>query len=470
MDVTNFEMARGGPLRLDAYDGDVGLGVLLAGWIGGLTDGAVVLDRNCQVLAWNRPFLELIRIRPRSLQRLVQSGVGIADIFRVDLDPSTDKARGADSVAAMAMESRQCLRYDELPGRAVVAGVPEQEQRSLIVSAIPVLSGVGEVVGAVEIYRDVTAEARIQGRYQRLLEREKRRADDLELLVRQRTMDLEESLEELKTTRAHLVRSEKLSSLGRMAAGLAHEINNPMNFLYGNIHFFREYTDKLLSMIDSMENLVTDDEGRGRVGQLKEENDYDFIRRDLGSMVDSMVLGTERVSGIVRDLRSYIHDGAPEQAIIDLRHCVDTTINILSVGRPAGLKLTVEVVGDLPEVWAHEGQITQCLVNLVNNAMYAAGENGVVTVSLSHNDGFVEIAVRDSGPGIDEEAVLKLFDPFYTTKPVGEGTGMGLAITYAIISAHGGAIEVDPALGRGATFILKLPIERPPQSSTSFEG
>ena len=347
---------------------------------------------------------------------------------------------------------------DEIHARPL--RVENPPETTVIVSATPLTLASGTVV-VLEAYRDVTAEARIQARYKLLLERERERAQLLEEQVRARTADLQRSLDELVKTRAQLIQSEKLSSLGQLVAGIAHEINNPINFVYGNSEFLDGYVAAFLKLIAAYEvcELTADD--RQRIDALRKEVDFEYLKTDVAPLVKSMRTGAERAACIIRDLRAFMRGRPHERVPIDLAAGINQTITLLAHETKDRIKIEREGFADAPKVYGNEGQLNQVIMNLLLNAVQAIQGEGVITIRLRPENDGVAIDVQDTGVGISEENLLKVFDPFFTTKPVGQGTGLGLSLSYSIVDAHGGQITVKSEPGKGATFTVWLPCGAP---------
>jgi signal transduction histidine kinase len=303
----------------------------------------------------------------------------------------------------------------------------------------------------------------VQRSYKRLLDEERRAKELLEVRVLERTVELRRANEELKRTQAHLVQSEKLSSLGQLVAGIAHELNNPINFIFGNVDFLRRYVEQLITLVEACEARVVDPAARAAVAQLKEEVDYEFLKEDVDKLLKSVRSGAERTAAIVRDLRAFSRLGESEFKEFDLVGGIQTTLNLL---RPV-LRDRVNVhtdFGPLPQVMGNAGHLNQVFMNLITNAAQAIKGKGDIYVTVRADSTHVKVVIRDTGPGIPEDVRSKIFDPFFTTKPVGEGTGLGLSISHGIVQKHHGTIEVDSKPGEGATFTVELPL-RPPEGA-----
>lgn len=260
---------------------------------------------------------------------------------------------------------------------------------------------------------------------------------------------------ELKQAQQQLVQSEKMASLGRLVAGVAHELNNPISFVYGNVHSMARYRDRLTRYLDAVHGGM-DDAGREA---LRKELRIDKLLADLGPLIDGTLEGAVRVSDIVKNLRRLSFPGQAEPQPVDLSEVVATAAQWAAKGRSRKATVTCQVPQGLT-TRGHAGQLHQVVVNLVENALDAVEGDALPTVHLSGGtteDGGIWVAVEDSGPGVPPDHLLKVFDPFFTTKSVGRGTGLGLWISYGIIRDHGGALTVENRPSGGARFCLTLP-------------
>jgi two-component system, NtrC family, sensor kinase len=273
-----------------------------------------------------------------------------------------------------------------------------------------------------------------------------------------RNAELERRKAELERLQAQIVHSEKMASLGQLAAGVAHELNNPAGFIYGNMEVLRECAaglERLLAFYDS--SALPPDVSRG-AERLKAEIDYEHTLADLRSIIEDCAGGAERIRDVVQNLRTFSRLDEAEFKKVDIHEGLDSTIRLLSRFYSSGhIKLSRDY-GDLPLVDCYAGQLNQMWMNLLANAAQAVSGGGEVRVSTRLDGERVAVSVSDTGPGIPAEHLNKVFDPFFTTKPVGEGTGLGLSITYGIVERHGGTISVESSEGFGTTFTVVLPI------------
>jgi signal transduction histidine kinase len=280
---------------------------------------------------------------------------------------------------------------------------------------------------------------------------------DLEGKVAERTSELRSALHELREAQAALVHREKMASIGQFVAGVAHEMNNPLAFIEGNLHFLRSYAASLAGAIDGYEKAAGErPELRERLRALREEHDLDHVLADLGAVLDGCAEGVERTSSLVRDLRTFSRLDHADVMAVDLREAIDSTLNLLR-SRLAGIEV-VRQYQEAPLVECLAGQLNQVFMNLLANAADATPEGGRVTVRVSPAGERVAVEIEDTGRGIPPEHLERIFEPFFTTKEPGQGTGLGLAISYGIVARHRGALSVRSEPGRGSCFRLELPV------------
>ena len=302
----------------------------------------------------------------------------------------------------------------------------------------------------------------------------------LEQKVQERTQELNEknthlseTLKELQRTQTQLIQTEKMSSLGHLVGGVAHEINNPINFIYGNLEHASDYVQNLLDLIHLYQEHYCDP-----VPEIQEEIediDLEFLEDDLPKLLDSMQFGAERIRKIVLSLRTFSHVDESGMKPVDIHEGIDSTLLILQSRLKEGDGLAaIEVIKEyakLPRLTCYASQLNQVLMNLLTNACDALSQirenpkayekTPTITIhtSTSRSD-LVKIQITDNGCGIREEVRQKIFDPFFTTKPVGSGTGLGLSISYQIIvDKHGGQLSCESAPGKGTTFTIEIPIK-----------
>ena len=261
-----------------------------------------------------------------------------------------------------------------------------------------------------------------------------------------------------------LLQSEKLASIGQLAAGVAHEINNPIGYVHSNLGSLQEYVGNLFALIDVYERAMRTHDPlamRSEIDDTRERLEVDFISRDLPQLLTESRQGVERVTRIVRDLRDFSRsDREHAWRLADLHAGLDSTINI--VWNELRYKATLEKqYGTLPMVECLQSELNQVFMNLLLNAGQAIEGQGTITVRTGHDPGQVWVEIGDTGAGIPPEMLQRIFDPFFTTKAVGKGTGLGLSISYGIVAKHHGRIEVDSAPQAGSRFRVILPVRQP---------
>ncbi|MBI3368003.1 MAG: ATPase [Burkholderiales bacterium] len=268
----------------------------------------------------------------------------------------------------------------------------------------------------------------------------------------------------LQVAQDQLMQSEKLASIGQLAAGVAHEINNPVGYVFSNFGSLQRYIADLFRMLAAYEEAEPRLAGSPAAAQLKAlraELDLDYLKQDVPSLMAESLEGIERVRKIVQDLKDFSHvDARQEWEWADLHKGIDSTLNIVN----NEIKYRAEVVktyGALPEIECLASELNQVFMNLLVNAAHAVTkERGTIAIRTGRADDEVWVEIEDDGCGIPKENLSRVFDPFFTTKPVGKGTGLGLSLSYGIVKKHGGRIEVDSETGRGTRFRVTLPIRR----------
>ena len=362
-------------------------------------------------------------------------------------------------------------------------------------TAAPLRDRQGQVVGAIETLRDVTErrvaenalrkahdnlESVIEKRTAQLAEVNERLEDDIrqrqlaDAELRRRNEELEQLTEQLSMAQQQLVQSEKLASIGQLAAGVAHEINNPIGYIFSNFGTLQSYLDQLFQMLAAYQDAeasIAAPEVAARVRAMREQIDLDFLREDIPSLMDESKEGIVRVRHIVQDLKDFSRvDANQEWVWADLHQGIDSTLNIVS----NEVKYKADVVkeyGAIPDIECLPLQINQVVMNLVVNAAHAIGpERGRITVRTGTGGEQVWLEVADTGSGIAPEALSRIFDPFFTTKAVGKGTGLGLSLAYGIVQKHKGKIEVSTELGKGTCFRVTLPIRHPADARDNQEA
>jgi len=299
---------------------------------------------------------------------------------------------------------------------------------------------------------------RLEGRHHQLQE---------ELVLQNKKLDT--ALTELKATQGHILQSEKMASIGQLAAGVAHEINNPIGFIGSNLDALKDYmgdVDALISHYQSLCKLLTGASGGNLSAEIKnkikaiteyeEQIEIDYLKKDIPELLHDCKEGTQRVGKIVADLKNFAHPGNDKQMLVNINKGLESTLNV--VYNELKYKATViREFGDIPMVEGFPQKLNQVFMNILVNAAQAIAEKGEIRIETKKEGHNVLVVISDTGCGIREEYISKIFDPFFTTKEVGKGTGLGMNIAYNIIEEHKGKISVQSTVGKGTTFTVSLP-------------
>ncbi|MDO9067447.1 MAG: ATP-binding protein [Deltaproteobacteria bacterium] len=292
--------------------------------------------------------------------------------------------------------------------------------------------------------------------------------ENLEQRVQERTAELnrrnaeiQQAYDDLKRVQAQLLQQDKMASVGQLAAGVAHEINNPMGFIISNLGSLGKYVEKLAAYLDADEKVLAGCEPAIREMAAQERQKYkiDRIRRDMPELISESSDGAERVRQIVQHLKNFSRVDGTEFACSDINDGLESTLSIAWNELKYKAAVTKEY-GQLPKVWCNMGQLNQVFLNILVNAAHAIKDHGDIRITTWEEDNSVRIAISDTGCGIPPENLKRIFDPFFTTKEVGKGTGLGLAIAYDIVNKHGGSIDVISEAGNGTTFSILLPVKK----------
>ena len=279
-----------------------------------------------------------------------------------------------------------------------------------------------------------------------------------ELVVKNRQLGA--AYENLKAAEAQLLEKEKMASIGQLAAGIAHEINNPMGFVMSNLGSLRAYGETMAEYVRGVDQLMANarEPTKAALTELRTRLDMDFLLEDIPTLVSESLTGGKRVRDIVQSLKSFSHVDEAEVQSTDLNQCLDSTL------AAAGNILTAKAMvqrdfGALPAIECRPHLLSQLFLNLLMNAAQAISGQGEIRVQTRRDGDAVVITITDTGCGIPPEIVGRIFEPFFTTRPVGQGTGLGLAMAYDIVKKHDGSIEVASTVGKGTTFTIRLPIK-----------
>ncbi|MFZ2852752.1 MAG: PAS domain S-box protein [Rhodocyclaceae bacterium] len=451
--------------------------------LGQIIDGnpvpTLVINERHQITHWNKACAEI-------------TGVPAIDLLgtRRQWQPFYPAERPvmADLVVDGVIEAEFGSLYHSKFKRSTVAtGAYEAEDffphfgtggRWLFFTAAPLRDAEGRIIGAIETLQDVTErrlaeeklrkaqaglEELVERRTQQLAASNKMLAEDIERReateqeLRKRYTEVSELNTRLSEAKQQLVQAEKLASIGQLAAGVAHEINNPIGYVHSNICALEKYLDDVFTLLAAYEA----DEASETVKALHKAFDIGFLREDIPLLMKESKEGISRVKKIVQDLKDFSHvDSTDQYQLANLHHGIDSTLNIVA----NEIKYKADVLkeyGDLPDVECLPSQINQVIMNLCVNAAHAMSDNvrGKITIRSGCTGANVWIEIADTGSGIPADVLPKIFDPFFTTKPVGKGTGLGLSLSYGIIQNHNGHLTVKSEVGKGTTFRITLPIK-----------
>ena len=288
----------------------------------------------------------------------------------------------------------------------------------------------------------------------------------LEQKVEERTQVLNHTLNTLKDAQAQLVESEKMASLGQLTAGIAHEINNPINFVSSNIMPLRRDMEDIQKILRAYEEMdVTNvKEKLKAIAELKKELDFEYLKEELKQIISGIEEGATRTTEIVHGLQTFSRSDEKELKEADINEGIRATTTLIK-NKLDGIKLEINL-GDIPAIECYPGKLNQVFMNIINNAIQAIEERhknrmeGNIEIRTRQFEDNIEVCIKDNGIGMNEEVKQKVFEPFFTTKAVGAGTGLGMAISYKIISAHGGKIRIESEQNKGTEFIIQIPITR----------
>jgi two-component system, NtrC family, sensor kinase len=402
-------------------------------------DGILFVDEHRNTLFFNQLFLQYWQI-PEAVAARSDDQALLAFILDQLEQPET----------YLALVEYLYQHPDEISSDEIaLKGGRILERRS-----VGVLSPKGEYYGRIWYFRDITDRKQTEAQ------------------LHQQKRDLENTLQVLQQAQIQLIQSEKMSSLGQLVAGVAHEINNPVNFIYGNLAHANEYIQDLIGLLKLYQQ--HNPNPHPEVQAEADAIDLDFLLEDLPKLLNSMRVGADRIQQIVASLRTFSRMDEADMKAVDIHEGIDSTLMILQnrikakSDRPE-IKIVKEY-GSLPLIECYAGQLNQVFMNILSNAIDALEEaintqdgfHPIITIRTTIvNEKYVEIDIADNGLGIAEAVRQNIFNPFFTTKPIGKGTGMGLSISHQIVAEkHGGSLECCSDLGAGTEFVIKIPMQQ----------
>ncbi len=345
--------------------------------------------------------------------------------------------------------------------------------------ALPVKDEAGQVRQITFVSRDITEAHQHNEEINQLNQKLTKVSQE----ILKKNQSLETALQRLEHTQAQMLQSEKMASIGQLAAGVAHEINNPTGFVSSNLKTLEDYQNDMSRLIGDYQKLKATlkalPEGQliepiveliSQADATEEEVDIEYIQADVGELIGDCREGMDRIKKIVDDLKHFAHPGEDKMKETDINNGIESTLNV--VYNELKYKATiVKELGDVPIIHAYPQQLNQVFMNILVNAAQAIEKSGEIKIVTATVDGKAEIRISDTGCGISEENINKIFDPFFTTKDVGKGTGLGMNIAYNIINKHHGDIRVESKVGEGTTFIIQLPVcSLPETADTALES
>ena len=411
-----------------------GNGILVLDWHGKITS----MNRLCSTM-WNIPEALLLAQDDEAIFDFLSQSVHESDRCRSSLREVVDRNNTEDLFRLKDGRVFECKSRPQYLGERII----------------------GRVFGYTDITERQLAEEALRQSRDQLEERVLERTADLQranATLQTEKARQEELIRKLGEAQSQLLQSEKMASIGVLAAGVAHEINNPIGFVNSNLGSLQRYTVDMLRLLDAYaaREAGMSPADRREIDQIKKEIDAEYLREDCGSLLAESLEGLDRVKRIVKDMKDFSHVDGGVRQLADLESGLDSTLNVVW----NEIKYKAEVsreYGQIPPVECFPSQLNQVFMNLLVNAAHAIEGRGRITVRTGHDEQWVWIEIEDTGKGIEPALLGRIFEPFFTTKPVGQGTGLGLSVSYGIVQKHGGVIEVRSELGVGSVFKVILP-------------
>lgn len=393
-------------------------------------DAVIMLDASGEVSFWNPAASRIF-------------GWSLDEVLCVPLESFLIPVRFHDAHRAAYQRFQAGQHGAMLGGTAELMALTKQGVEIPVELSLSATTLRGEL-HAVGVLRDITERKAVQA------------------TLTQRLSELQALNRRLEEAQNQLLQSEKMASIGQLAAGVAHEINNPISFVNSNLGTLRTYAQQMLELIveyQLAEPTMTDAQRLSRISALKDKLDLDFVRDDLPALLTESEDGLKRVKKIVQDLKDFSHVNESEWLAADINAGIDATLNV--VWNEIKYKATVNKhYGELPPVECLASQLNQVFMNMLVNAVQAIEKQGTITITTACEGEWVWIEVRDTGKGMTPEVQKRIFEPFFTTKPVGKGTGLGLSLSFSIVQKHQGRIEVQSVPREGSRFKVWVPVKR----------
>ncbi len=419
-----------------------------------LKEEIVSLDRDLNIVSVNQAFANHLQICPADI-------VGKNCFERTICKDNFLCDNGIPTMVAKVFESgighKELFTGTDNEGNAIYRQI----------SCLPILNDLKKVFQVVIVSQDITEGRRKTEEIHSLNQKLMATSD----MIETQNAELKNTLKRLEETQAHMIQSEKMASIGQLAAGVAHEINNPTGFVSSNLKTLLDYQGDIAQLIEKYHGLTDEIKNDGHAGGIPEsihqriqelnafEKDIDigYIMEDITDLIGDCREGTDRIKKIVIDLKNFAHPGEDKIQTMDINSGLESTLNV--VNNEIKYRATVQkIFGEIPAVKGYPQQLNQVFMNILVNAAQAIEKKGKIVVETQQVQDHVHINISDTGCGISQENLRKIFDPFFTTKDVGKGTGLGMNIAYNIVKKHKGTIAVDSEVGLGTTFTIRIPV------------
>ncbi|AFY81583.1 PAS domain-containing sensor histidine kinase [Oscillatoria acuminata] len=422
--------------------------------------GIIAGDATGNLILFNRSIHDLYGLPDDSIPP--EEWLNYYDLYQGD---------GITPISPEQIPLMRALNGEQVKKEEIVIAPKVGKPRIAVASGEPIFDEEGNQIGAVIAFHDIT-ESKQKAR---ALQESAQEKTELIQSLQNQAQELQNTLQELQRTQTQLIQSEKMSSLGQLVAGVAHEINNPVNFIYGNLAHANDYLADLLKLLTLYQ--VHYPQPVQEIYEFKEDIDLDFLQSDLPKLLSSMKVGAERIRQIVLSLRNFSRLNEAERKSVDIHEGIENTLLILHNRlRERSGNSGISVIKDyaqLPRIECYPAQLNQAIINIITNAIdalesrnreeYSSEQTPTLSIRTEClSNPWIAIYIRDNGPGMPTSVKEQIFNPFFTTKPVGKGTGLGLSIAYQIIAhKHSGELICHSQLGQGTEFVILIPLKQP---------
>jgi signal transduction histidine kinase len=370
---------------------------------------------------------------------------GTAGLYKVIISPFYDEDGNFHGILTGGVSSLKRAYYDEITEQLIPSFMVFTQQMSAMLQNY-------------EAKRFL--DLKVQERTAQVM-KQKQKIEEINMQLNIQKDELQKTLEDLKKAQTQLVQSEKMASLGQLVAGIAHEINNPVNFISAGVESLATNLEEIRQVLDIYHKITAEnvEEKLDEIEELKAKVEYKEAIREINKLIDSIKNGTKRTTEIVRGLRTFSRLDEDILKMADIHEGLDSTLILLHNKYKNRIDI-VKNYGNLQLIECYPGQLNQVFMNLLSNAIDAIDDKGTITINTSMSSRWIEVIIKDTGQGIPENIREKIFDPFFTTKGVGKGTGLGLSISQSIIEKHSGTIDVKSEKGKGTEFVIRLPVKQ----------